>query len=230
MQLLLALENSVSLATTTILTPSIAVSGSGRFMQMAGIRIVWNPFLPVGQRVVSASVMNMTTGVYAPLQPMQQYTMTIEDYARGGGDGYTMFMPSPRVPSILTTPSNVQFTLIGNTTNICAAQTCIHPRSMCSSLVLFVLLLVSQFIQSPAFVPSAYALDGRISTSLTQFPPIVKDITPATAPTTGAVTHTRHAHAQAYIVCCNCIDVAMYMCHCVGDADVEWLQSRRSSR
>ena len=70
--LLEALENGVSRVE----------DGAGRFPQVAGVRLVYDPAAPAGSRVVEADVGG------APLDPSRSYTVATNDYMAGGGDGY----------------------------------------------------------------------------------------------------------------------------------------------
>jgi 5'-nucleotidase len=75
--LLAALENGVS------------QPGAGRFLQLAGLRLVWDPASPAGRRVVSATV---TGGERAgPVDPERVYLIVTNSFMRAGGDGYTVF-------------------------------------------------------------------------------------------------------------------------------------------
>lgn len=75
--LLAALENGVS------------QPGAGRFLQVAGLRVVWDPASPAGRRIVSATV---TGGERAgPVDPERVYLIVTNSFMRAGGDGYTVF-------------------------------------------------------------------------------------------------------------------------------------------
>ena len=67
-----ALENGVSRVE----------DGAGRFPQVAGLTLVYDPAAPAGSRVVEVAVGG------APLDPAQVYTVATNDYMAGGGDGY----------------------------------------------------------------------------------------------------------------------------------------------
>ncbi len=70
-----ALENGVS-----------QVEGlGGRFPQVSGLRYSFSPSRPAGQRIVEVSVDGR------PLEPAVTYTVAINDFMLGGGDGYGMF-------------------------------------------------------------------------------------------------------------------------------------------
>lgn len=72
--LLAALENGVS-----------DVSGSaGRFIQLSGLRIAYDPSKPVGSRIVYAVLSDGR-----PLDPSATYKVAANDFMAVGGDGYT---------------------------------------------------------------------------------------------------------------------------------------------
>ena len=70
--LLAALENGVSRVE----------DWAGRFPQIAGLRLAYDPGAPAGSRVVEVEVGG------APLDPAKVYTVATNDYMAGGGDGY----------------------------------------------------------------------------------------------------------------------------------------------
>ena len=57
----------------------------GGFLQISGIRLVWNPQRSAGQRVVSATVGGR------PLEDEAVYSVAVPSYLVRGGDGYTAF-------------------------------------------------------------------------------------------------------------------------------------------
>jgi len=69
-----ALENGVSQVTDL----------GGRFPQVSGLRFSFNPTRPAGQRIVQVAVGGR------PLDPAATYTVAINDFMLGGGDGYGM--------------------------------------------------------------------------------------------------------------------------------------------
>ncbi len=73
-QVLAALENGFSKVE----------KGAGRFPQVSGMTVVWNPAAPAGARVVSVKVGD------APLDPNATYRLATNDYMLRGGDGYRM--------------------------------------------------------------------------------------------------------------------------------------------
>lgn len=82
--LLAALENGVSRA------DSAENEGTGRFLQVAGMRYVWNPELPAGARILSAEV-QAADGSYSPLDLGATYQVATNNFVRTGGDGYSVF-------------------------------------------------------------------------------------------------------------------------------------------
>jgi 2',3'-cyclic-nucleotide 2'-phosphodiesterase (5'-nucleotidase family) len=57
----------------------------GGFLQISGIRLIWNPQRSAGQRVVSATVGGR------PLEDEAVYSVAVPGYLVRGGDGYTAF-------------------------------------------------------------------------------------------------------------------------------------------
>ena len=62
---------------------------AGRFPQVSGMRFVWDPAKPRGNRIVSVEV--RAEKAWAPLRDEAVYKVATIDYLRGGGDGYTVF-------------------------------------------------------------------------------------------------------------------------------------------
>jgi 5'-nucleotidase/UDP-sugar diphosphatase len=70
-----ALENGVSQVE----------SNAGRFPQVSGVSFIYNPKAKAGSRVISVTVGGI------PLNNGRTYTLATNDYAAGGGDGYSVF-------------------------------------------------------------------------------------------------------------------------------------------
>jgi 5'-nucleotidase / UDP-sugar diphosphatase len=70
-----ALENGLSQVEKT----------AGRFPQVSGLRLIFDPKRPAGSRLVSVSVGGR------PLDPQTHYTLATFDFIQSGGDGYAMF-------------------------------------------------------------------------------------------------------------------------------------------
>jgi 5'-nucleotidase len=62
---------------------------AGRFPQVSGVSFTLEPNQPAGSRVSNIEVNGQ------PLDPNATYTVAINDYMYGGGDGYTMFENLP---------------------------------------------------------------------------------------------------------------------------------------
>ncbi len=82
--LLQALENGVSRAHDP------EAEGTGRFLQVAGLRYTWDPTKPVGERIVSVEV-RTADGGWEPLQMDKVYKVVTNNYIRNGGDDYEVF-------------------------------------------------------------------------------------------------------------------------------------------
>ncbi|MBX7146206.1 MAG: 5'-nucleotidase/apyrase family protein [Alphaproteobacteria bacterium] len=79
----LALENGVSKA------ENHGNEGTGRFLQVSGLRYTWDVSKPVGSRIVDVQVRD-DHNQYVPLQADQVYQIAANDFMRMGGDGYSM--------------------------------------------------------------------------------------------------------------------------------------------
>ena len=60
-------------------------SNAGRFPQVSGVSFIYNPKAKAGSRVISVKVGNN------PLNKSGTYTVATNNYAAGGGDGYSVF-------------------------------------------------------------------------------------------------------------------------------------------
>lgn len=83
-ELVEALENGVSQVE----------EGAGRFPQVAGLRFVWNPAKPAGERVVEVEV--ATGSGWSPIDRGATYEVVSNNFMRGGGDGYAVFAEQGR--------------------------------------------------------------------------------------------------------------------------------------
>lgn len=71
-----ALENSVSRLP----------QASGRFLQVSGLAVVFDPTAPSGSRITSVQVNGL------PMNPARRYSVAADNFIAEGGDGYTMFL------------------------------------------------------------------------------------------------------------------------------------------
>lgn len=78
--LVTALENGVSQIE----------EGAGRFAQVAGLKYSFDPAAPVGARVSDVEVRDGES--WAPIDPQKDYLVVSNNYVRGGGDGFKMFV------------------------------------------------------------------------------------------------------------------------------------------
>ena len=78
-QVMAALENGVS----------GAPEASGRFPQISGMTVVYDPAKPKGERIVSVMVGDK------PLDPAATYKVATNDFMARGGDGYVNFVGAP---------------------------------------------------------------------------------------------------------------------------------------
>ncbi|MBK5932699.1 5'-nucleotidase [Rhodovulum imhoffii] len=69
--------------------------GAGRFPQVAGLKVVWNPAAGPGARVVGVQVAEGDG--FVPLDPAATYGVVSNNYVRNGGDGYKMFVEAENV-------------------------------------------------------------------------------------------------------------------------------------
>ena len=79
----------------------------GGFLQVSGMRLVWDPQRPPGQRLVSASVGGR------PLEDERVYTVAVPSYLVRGGDGYTAFKAAKIVIDETSGPQVAQTILDG---------------------------------------------------------------------------------------------------------------------
>lgn len=65
--------------------------GAGRFLQVAGLKYTFDAAAPAGRRV--SDVMVLVGGdAWAPIDPATVYKVVSNNYVRGGGDGFAMFV------------------------------------------------------------------------------------------------------------------------------------------
>jgi len=66
--------------------------GSGRFPQVAGLRLRYDPRRPPGERLLEVSL------DHGPLDPARHYRLAVNSFIASGGDGYDMLATAPRLP------------------------------------------------------------------------------------------------------------------------------------
>ena len=69
--------------------------GSGRFLQVAGLRYVYDPAQPVGHRIVSVQIAD-AAGHLVPLDPKAEYRLVSNHFMARGGDGFTVLVDRAR--------------------------------------------------------------------------------------------------------------------------------------
>ena len=82
------LENSVSRIQLDADNNPMVDGASGRFMQVAGMRYVFDATQEVGSRIISADVLQ--DGEYVAIDPAAIYRAATNDFIRAGGDGYSV--------------------------------------------------------------------------------------------------------------------------------------------
>lgn len=97
-QVLQVLENGVSMF------PRL----EGRFLQVSGIRLEFNPSEPPGKRIIpeSVQVLGVHDGTtYEPIQPLETYTLATKEYIAAGKDGFEMLTNCPITQDSEQTPN-----------------------------------------------------------------------------------------------------------------------------
>jgi 5'-nucleotidase len=89
--LLRVLEHSVSRA------DDLDNDGTGRFLQVSGMRYYWDPMRPVGQRIANAE-MRQPDNSYKPLNLDAHYKIATSDFTRKGGDDYNVLKNNAMEP------------------------------------------------------------------------------------------------------------------------------------
>ncbi len=130
--LLTALENGVSRAENP------ENEGTGRFLQVSGLRYSWDPTKPAGERIVSVEV-RTADGGWEPLDPEAVYKVAANNFIRNGGDEYAVFaekainaydfgpLLADVVMDYIAEHSPVQAELEGRITQVTAAEPTAAP-------------------------------------------------------------------------------------------------------
>ncbi len=98
---------------------------TGGFLQVSGVKVTYDlskkPFcaeydgrnlkkiINEGERVVSLEVYNKETGKYEPVDPNKTYTVLINSWMAGGGDGYYIFMDKDQTDTNMTIPDVLMY-------------------------------------------------------------------------------------------------------------------------
>jgi 2',3'-cyclic-nucleotide 2'-phosphodiesterase (5'-nucleotidase family) len=78
---------------------------AGRFPQVSGLRVTFDPKKPVGSRLVAVTVGGR------PLDPTAHYTLATFEFLLGGGDGYTMLKEGKVLVSVESGPMDSDLVL-----------------------------------------------------------------------------------------------------------------------
>jgi len=71
--------------------------GTGRFLQVSGLRFAWDPNQPVGSRILGVGIRNQD-GTFSPLMDDNVYKIATSAYLREGGDGYAILRDRAILP------------------------------------------------------------------------------------------------------------------------------------
>jgi 5'-nucleotidase / UDP-sugar diphosphatase len=83
---------------------------AGGFLQVSGLRLVWDPHRPAGARIDRLEIGG------APLDPARRYTVALVDYLARGGDGVTAFRDARVLVDAPSGPSLAELVLEAITT------------------------------------------------------------------------------------------------------------------
>ncbi|MQQ09982.1 multifunctional 2',3'-cyclic-nucleotide 2'-phosphodiesterase/5'-nucleotidase/3'-nucleotidase [Epibacterium sp. SM1979] len=67
----------------------------GRFPQVAGLKFTWDPSVAAGEGRIQ-EVLVQDGDAWVPIDPSKSYGMVSNNYVRGGGDGYRMFVDAAK--------------------------------------------------------------------------------------------------------------------------------------
>lgn len=104
-QLQAALENSVGKLP----------EASGRFLQVSGMRVGFDPRAPEGSRIRTVEVGR------APLDPARSYSITAHDFLATGGDGFTVFTEGAQMRDLQVAPRDLVVEALANAGSIAPA-------------------------------------------------------------------------------------------------------------
>ena len=67
---------------------------AGRFLQVGGVKVVYDVRQPPGRRVVMLMVKDGEGECYQEVESERMYSVVVSSYMAGGGDGYSMLTNS----------------------------------------------------------------------------------------------------------------------------------------
>ncbi|KGF71661.1 hypothetical protein DO97_16475, partial [Neosynechococcus sphagnicola sy1] len=104
--------------------------GAGRFPQVSGLRIVWNPTAAPGSRVVSVQVRHRDSSL-APLRPTQIYRVVTNNFMATGGDGYHVVSQGQNIldTGLLLVDVVTEYIVAQSPLKIQTEQRILNPRS-----------------------------------------------------------------------------------------------------
>lgn len=65
--------------------------GTGRFLQVAGFHVVWDPTKPAMSRVIAIDIQSQS-GIYTPVNSELDYRIAANRFISNGGDGYSVLL------------------------------------------------------------------------------------------------------------------------------------------
>lgn len=80
--------------------------GTGRFLQVSGMRYTWDPHKPAGSRILRVEVKS-ADGSWRPLDERRQYRVASLNFLRKGGDGFLMLYQGTEVIELSKTPRDM---------------------------------------------------------------------------------------------------------------------------
>lgn len=75
-------------------TLNVNNKSGGRFPQVSGVKVTYNPSLAAASRVIDVQIFNPASGLYETLDTRNTYSVASLDYNYAGGDGYSVVLPS----------------------------------------------------------------------------------------------------------------------------------------
>ena len=75
--------------------------GTGRFLQVAGFRVAWDPKKPAMSRIIAIDIQSKS-GIYVPVNPTLDYRIAANRFISNGGDGYTVLVSAGKNTQFLS--------------------------------------------------------------------------------------------------------------------------------